>query len=242
MLGEGYFRMKPMLHCKALLLYLLTSVWFCHSFVFLSSSASSSSSLQKQWEPIYELESETSLKENQLLKTIPEIGKEWKITLDFKPTRFLSNKNTNILWIRSRDGYTLVTIGLSTTKHLAYCLAGQGITKKCYSFHKFLRVELNQWISLEISQVQKSGTNKFLIRWVDVVTSERENSPPATLNEVLVYASAYSNPTYPSPSQPGKIRNLLISIPANADSSWGDWLGTWTNCSATCGSGVSITG
>ena len=243
--------MRAILHYKTLLLYLLSSPWFCQSLWFpsTSSSSSSSSSSQKQWKPVYEHESETSLKENHLLKTVPNLGKEWKIKLDLMLTRFLANKDGNILWILSRQGFTLVTIGLSKTKHLSFCFrkSEQGITLNCDGFHRHW-VGLNRWLSLEISQFQESGRSKFLFRWVGVESTKRENSPPETLKDVLVYASVYSDPMNPSYSQPGKIRRLSISIPAtagsqtNADSSWGDWVGTWTNCSATCGGGVSIKG
>ena len=156
------------------------------------------------------------------------------------PTGFLSNSISNILRIMSREDYLLASIGLSRTKQLGFCYrkSEQSTAWECDTYH---RVQLNRWISLEISQLQKSGKSKILTRWVGVQSTEKGNSPPETLKEVSIYASA-------SPSQPGKIRNLLISIPAiagsqtNADSSWGDWLGTWTNCSATCGGGVSITG
>ena len=74
----------------------------------------------KLWETIFKLDARTAVAENRLLTTITEIGKEWKITFEFRATSFLQNKVTNFLWLRSSQGFTLVNVGISKTKEIGF--------------------------------------------------------------------------------------------------------------------------
>ena len=65
------------------------------------------------WETLYTLtnDREHTLGTNHVLgDTIPRLGKEWKISFDFKATLFIQGL-TNIIWLQSNNtGYTAVIL------------------------------------------------------------------------------------------------------------------------------------
>ena len=79
------------------------------------------------WQTIFSLPSEHILKKNTLLKTLPTLAKEWKVTFDFKPTNYnyrgpaqvlqmtIGGKVGNIgdrtpaLWMHNTRGVYIVT-------------------------------------------------------------------------------------------------------------------------------------
>lgn len=203
----------------------------------------------KQWNSIYKRVHPIVVTKNQLLHTIPEIGKEWNIELEFMATSFVqdtdSHKDTNFLLILNPN-LNLVTLGVKRgTKHIGFCVLLTPRKQRCQLSSTI--VELNKWMHLKVTQVQKDGKSMVTVFIGGTRQYSEENLPPDKLIDVKLYACRGSQNITP---QPGQIRMLSIAVPANshspttrdsflsADSSWGDW-GEWSTCSATCGNSVS---
>ena len=184
----------------------------------------------KLWETIFKLDARTAVAENRLLTTITEIGKEWKITFEFRATSFLQNKVTNFLWLRSSQGFTLVNVGISKTKEIGFCyhLQSSAETEKCENLPRSGATEVKSytWMSFEISQVQESGKSQFKVFVAGAEQYSGERTPPEQLRSVQIYASPEDKAgnlgtelwKYVT-TQPGEIRRLSMAVPAKGDSS-----------------------
>ena len=105
-------------------------------------------------------------------------------------------------------------------------------------------------MTLEIRQVQEEGRSMFRVFAEGAFQGETQNFPPEKIQDVQVYASPENRAGTELwkwvTTQPGQIRRLSIAVPANEgssgnedlhiniDSSWGEWTGHWSNCSAIC--------
>ena len=149
----------------------------------------------KQWNSIYKRVHPIVVTKNQLLHTIPEIGKEWNIELEFMATSFVqdtdSHTDTNFLWILNPNlnsrSYTLVTLGVTRgTKHIGFCLLLTPRKQRCQRSSAI--VELNKWMNLKVTQVQKDGKSMVTVFIGGTHQYSEENLPPDKLIDVKLYA------------------------------------------------------
>ena len=107
----------------------------------------------KQWNSIYKRVHPFVVTKNQLLHTIPEIGKEWKVELEFMATAFVQDTtDANFLWIWT-PSYTLVNLGIQRhTKHIGFCLRLTQSQRKCEASSAV--AELNKWMNLSVGSWQ----------------------------------------------------------------------------------------
>ena len=198
----------------------------------------------QSWNDIYKIpnwNSPTQLAANTLLHTIPEMGKEWRIKFDFKATSYILRQNVNILRIQSKKKYTLIDVGLSERQKLGFCFKIR--SNECITLPKSgsTFVKLNQWMSFEITQLLERRKSKFMFLVSGAQQYASDTLPPEKIEDIQIYAADGSSIF----AQPGFIRKLTVSIPANeetpghTDSSWGKWTQPWSACSVTCGNGVS---
>ena len=211
----------------------------------------------RQWNIIYKLpdyDNPTLVAKNQLLTTIPEMGIEWRVRFEFRATQFLQNEDTNFLWLRNSQVFAMVSMGITKTRGIGICVSLQpnSMAKNCPNLS--IPVQLYQWMTLEIRQVQEAGKSKFMVFAGNAFQYTIENFPPEKVQNVKVFASPEKEAGNIGTqwwklvtTQPGEIRRLSIAVPANEDSSgreddspikidssWGEWTGYWSNCSATC--------
>ena len=160
------------------------------------------------WQTIFSLPSEHILKKNTLLKTLPTLAKEWKVTFDFKPTNYnyrgpaqvlqmtIGGKDGNIgdrtpaLWMHKTRGVYIVT-ALS-----GKAAVGKYIKKK---------PTLNQWSKVEISQVKQGYKYMFSLVIKGETLWSVENTQPKEFSNVKVFASSDWHV-----AQAGSIRGLKI--------------------------------
>ena len=161
------------------------------------------------WDTVFSSPNEFSPTKGRLVHTIPTLGKEWRVGLDFKPTDYNSSGFTNLLHLTNGGnggsyGQRTPGVWFSPTYgiHIAASINGNP------NYYKNLTVRpppVGVWTSLEISQERVGGKFVFKI----VIGGEEilsvENTQPEVFQDVKVYAS---DPWYEP--QPGSMKALLI--------------------------------
>ena len=160
------------------------------------------------WQTTFSLPNEHILKRNTLLKTLPTLAKEWKVTFDFKPTDYnyrgpaqvlqmtIGGKVGNIgdrtpaLWMHKTRGVYIVT-ALS-----GKAAVGKYIKKK---------PSIDEWSKVEISQVKQGYKYMFSLVIKGETLWSVENTQPKEFSNVKVFASSDWHV-----AQAGSIRGLKI--------------------------------
>ena len=158
-------------------------------------------------ETIYRAAEEHQLVQGTLLTTLPTLGKEWRVTHDFKPTRYL-NHYANSLHLTiggeyGQYGDRTPAIWPSTPEdgfHTTSAVNGM----KSYP-RDFDRPPVGAWTTIAMSQTLEGGKYVYRVTMGGQEVHAVENRVPAEFQDVKVYAS---NPWYAA--QPGSIRNLEI--------------------------------
>ena len=139
------------------------------------------------------------------MHTIPTLGKEWRVSLEFKPSDYSLSVWSNLLHLTLGDnGDRTPSVQFHPDVGMAIFSAVSG-NKSFTTFIMDDRPLVGEWTSLEISQ-EKEGEN-FVYKIVigDKMVFSVENNQTEEMNDVKVYASDPWHPT-----QPGSIKSLLI--------------------------------
>ena len=157
---------------------------------------------------------EHHLETNATLGLLPELGNEWSISFEFRPTDYILTADTNLMHLTtgepsSEHGSRTPMIGF---EHGANEKANLVVTSSLNSdpnyplrFVTIPAPKLGEWTKIEIDQRQE-GCKYFLV--VSLANKEvfrKENENPRNFSNVTVFAS---NPFLPA--QPGSIKNLSI--------------------------------
>ena len=142
--------------------------------------------------------------------TIPTLGKEWRVSLDFKPTDYSYTGHASLLHLTL--GANSGTYGDRYPAVLFHPSEGICIASAVNDDHDYFqtslldRPKIGEWTSLDIAQEQEEG-GKFVFRIVigGKEISSVENTNPVEMKDVKVYAS---DPWHPA--QPGSIKAWLI--------------------------------
>ena len=145
------------------------------------------------------------------LHTIPILGKEWRVSLDFKPTDYSHAGWTNLLHLTLGhdiqiygDRYPAIFFHPAPTHGMTIVAAISG-NKNFVTNTMTDRPLVGEWTSLEISQEQAGGKFVYKIVIGGKIIFSVEIEKPEEMCNVKVYAS---DPWYPA--QHGSIKALLI--------------------------------
>ena len=111
------------------------------------------------WETLYSLpatDPELQLSTDNLLGTIFNLGKQWKIEFDFKATSFKWYKWTNIIWLKSNIGYTAIYIYSKQNTPMKIRFSYKVNMRQYYrdfDNDEYLPL-IDQWMNFQISQVK----------------------------------------------------------------------------------------
>ena len=149
-----------------------------------------------------------------LLTTLPTLGKEWRVTHDFKPTEYLNHYANSLHMTIEKDirnseygnsqyGDRTPAIWPSTPEDGFHTTSAVNGIK---SYHQdFDRPPVGAWTTIAMSQTLEGGKYVYRITMGGQEVHAVENRVPAEFQDVKVYAS---NPWYDA--QPGSIRNLVV--------------------------------
>ena len=162
------------------------------------------------WKTIYNKAEEQLLVKGSNLGTLCVLGKEWRVTHDFKPTEYLDGfANSLHLTIggnREHYGDRTPDIWPSTTAYTPEKMQiSSAVNGNKDSINRPAQPPVGAWTTITISQTLEGGKYFYRIMIGDQEVHAVENSQPEEFQGVKVYAS---NPWVEA--QPGSIRNLVI--------------------------------
>ena len=161
------------------------------------------------WSTVFSSPDEFSPTRGSLVHTIPTLGKEWRVSLEFKPTDYTYSGYANLLHLTigadwGSYGTRVPGVWFHPSRGLHISAAVNGILD--YNKDTLTdRPPLGNWTSLEISQEQVGGefVYKIVIGGKEILSVE--NTQPEVFEDVKVYAS---DPWHNA--QPGAMKALLI--------------------------------
>ena len=160
-----------------------------------------------EWKQIKIIENETEIKKKTLITTLDKLPKEYKLSVEVKPTS-LPKKGANILRFiaggnSSKYGSRIPSIVINNSGSLNILTAING--RGTYKFTTVTEYKENKWIHIEISQIHEAKGYNFTI----IVNGKQEhtviNDLPEEFHQVKCYVS-----TPGFPSQKGFVRNLFV--------------------------------
>jgi len=152
---------------------------------------------------------ELQLTQDNLLSTLANLGKEWRVTLQFKPTEYITgtaiNDWTSLIHLtigRNKAQHGDRTPAIFLHKDLGFCIASS--VNDDDDFYQKLP-PIGNWTMIEICQREEDGEFTFYVSMEAKEVYSVKNNKPREFYDVKVYAS---NPWYTA--QPGSIRNLTV--------------------------------
>ena len=152
------------------------------------------------------------MEKNTALGLLPELGKEWRVSFEFRATNYSLTADTNLLQL---------TTGAPSSEHgsmtptISFLNGWNGITdmivKSSMSSNADERFDINtlpkigEWTKIEVDQRQEGCSYFFAVSIANKEVFQRRNLEPQKFSNVTVYAS---NPD--DEGQHGSIRKLKI--------------------------------
>ena len=153
------------------------------------------------------------LKRDTLLTTLPILAEEWRVSFEIKPTNYNYNGFAQILQITTggksgKIGDRTPALWIHKTKgvYIATTLNGkpnEGI------YFKTKKPSLNEWTSVEISQVLEGSKYIFSLIIGGETLWSVENTKPRRFYSVKVFASSSWYTTQAGSIRQFKIENIL---------------------------------
>ena len=150
--------------------------------------------------------------QDTLLATLDTLAKEWRVTLQFRPTEYINRSgHTSVLHL------TTSNTSSSFDQHgdripaifIYYRPNGLSVRSSVNDEPNYARQfdlpPVNAWTKLEVGQREDTGQYTFYFSVNGSEVHSVTNSQPREFHGVRVYAS---NPSWPA--QPGSIRNLTV--------------------------------
>ena len=152
------------------------------------------------------------IKRNQLLGTIPRLGKVFDISFSVKVTKWIP-RWTNILHMtiggnNARYGSRIPGIFVKPSygpyNNFKICYAVMGIRNWCYHSPNY---HLNKWVNIRIQQVRSGRYYWYNIYMNGQRKLHRKNTRPRVFHNVKLYAG---DPWYSA--LPGFIKNIRVGV------------------------------
>ena len=149
------------------------------------------------------------MEKNTTLGLLPEVGLEWRVSFEFRPTDYDRNTTTNLLQLTTG---ALDDEHGSRTPMIEFRKGEMFVTSSVDSvpdfFKRFVTVpapKIGEWTKVEVDQRQEGCSYFLAVSLANKEVLRKENENPRKFSNVTVFAS---NPK--DKAQPGSIRNLVI--------------------------------
>ena len=153
----------------------------------------------------------TKLVRDNLLTTLPSLGKEWRVTHEFRPTDYSAKGWTNSLHLTTGGNKKrMPAIFFHASKGMVVAFPKDDSSNTKHYIKGDDRPATNEWNRIKISQELLDQKYMITITIGCKKVFSVQNNKPNEYSEVMVYAS---NPFYAA--QPGSIKNLIIETKTN---------------------------
>ena len=149
------------------------------------------------------------MEKNAALGLLPELGKEWRVSFEFRPTNYNLTAITNLLQLTTGSG--TYEQG-STTPMIEFEEGDLVVTSLINSnpnypvrFVSLPAPKIGEWTKIEVDQRQEGCKYILVVSLANKEAVRIENENPRKFSNVTVFAS---NPQLQA--QPGSIKNLSI--------------------------------
>ena len=186
-------------------------VFFLTSFFFLRGFAEGQDMV---WKTAFSIDGEQEMAKNNLLTTLPQMTKEWKVSLEVNPTDYTFTSYANVLHLTiggkglgssANVGDRIPAIWIHKTRGVMISSALNG--KAAYTKTYKVIPPVREWTTIEVSQ-SLVGTKYFYSISLDNKNVLKvENKKPVELTNVKVFAGS---PWYTA--RKGFLRNLEVQI------------------------------
>ena len=156
---------------------------------------------------VFTKENELWLKKNNLLTTIPKLGKEWKVSLDYRPTSTSMSDWSSVFRMtiggeNGNYGDRIAFIHPNRQMRLYVCSPINGDPNHNKGFNP---PPLHKWTNIEVAQRLDEGSYWYTIKIGGEEVFKVKNSQPEEFSDVKVFAADPWQTT-----QPGYVRNITI--------------------------------
>ena len=167
-----------------------------------------------EWMTAYSLQGEHPIAQNNLLTTLPDMTKEWRVTFEVNPTVYDSNNVASVLHCTiggkgtgssAKVGDRNPAIWFHKTKGVLVSTALDG--KASYSKYFKIFPPAGEWTRIEVSQHLVSSQYMYSITIGNEQVFSKPNTKPVAQADVKVFAGS---PWYQG--QKGSLHNLKIEI------------------------------
>ena len=186
-------------------------VFFLTSFFFLHGFAEGQDMV---WKTAFSLDKVQEMAKNNLLTTLPQMTKEWKVSLEVNPTDYTFTSYANVLHLTiggkglgssANVGDRIPAIWIHKTRGVMISSALNG--KAAYTKTYKVIPPVREWTTIEVSQ-SLVGTKYFYSISLDNKNVLKvENKKPVELTNVKVFAGS---PFYTA--KKGFLQNLEVQI------------------------------
>ena len=161
----------------------------------------------------------TKLVRDNLLTTLPSLGKEWRVTHEFRPTDYSAKGWTNSLHLtkggNKGHGKRTPAIFFHATKGIVVAFAKDDSSNTKHYIKGDDRPPTNEWTRIKISQELLNQKYMITIRIGCKTVFTVQNKKPNEYSEIKVYASDQFYAALP-----GSIRNLIIETRTNSSTGY----------------------
>ena len=217
--GQGNSRMAGLKGCMCVLNILVGLISGAFGFTNDDPGANSLSegtslpcaSPTTKWSTAFEQAHASPLVRGKLLSTIPDLGKQWRVSLEVFPENFDFTGLASVLHMVTgerlgRFGKRIPAVWIHRSKAVVVSTA---LGKKPIFTKRFRSnvPALGNWTQIEVSQSRRGEDYKYTIKIGGTQVYSATNSRPRDFYDVKVYSSSPS-----SPPLAGSIRNLKIEV------------------------------
>ena len=161
------------------------------------------------WKTIHDGSVEHELERDTTLGLLPELGKEWRVSFEFRPTNYSLTAVTNLLQLTTgapEDEHGSSTPMIKFEQGVMAVISSTDSSPNYrLRFKTVPAPKIGEWTKIEIDQRQEGCSYFLAVSLANKEVIRRKNPEPRKFSNLTMFASNPDNE-----AQPGSIKNLSI--------------------------------